>query len=631
MTARPPVPDLLGTSLSGLLSFQRAMATTSHNVANVATEGFSRQRTELAPLPGQARDGGHVGAGVGVRGVERVRDQFVDARLREAIVDDGRARMHAELAGRLDALLGARESGLGPALSGFYAAVQDVADDPAGATPRRLLLGEARSLAERFAFLDARIQGLGVEMNERLEVAVAGVNALAGDIARLNRDIAIASGSGAAPNDLLDQRAQRVDALAALVGVRSVEQDNGALDVFSASGQALVVGTLAQRWQVVADPGDPSRLQVADATGGRISDKLSGGEIGGLLDFRRESLAPARNELGRLAVVLAGAVNAQHRAGMDANGALGEDLFGLPAPALVPDARNAGSASPGAAVIDATALTTSDYRLEYDGALWSLTRLADGAAVSGAGPLTLDGLEVSPGPGAAAGDRFLVRPAGGAAAALEVRIGDPDRVAAAAPVRAHGELANGGDAVLAPPAVSDAADGALLHEVALVFRDPPSSFDVLDLTAGTTLAAGVAYVPGTAIAFNGWSTRLDGEPGAGDRFRVEPNAGGIGDNRNALALGALQAGALVEGRFSVEEGYAAFVGGAGVAARSANLDAGARAQLLDDARLAREGISGVNLDEEAVDLTRYQQAYQAMARVMETANDLFDTLLAAVR
>ncbi len=626
------MPSILNNSVSGLLTFKRSLATTSHNIANSATEGYSRQRAELAARPGQAYGYGYVGAGVQTVGIERVRDQFIETRLRDALTDDGRTRMYAELAGRLDNLLAGEQSGLAPALSAFFNAAQDVANDPSSATPRQLLLAEAATLVDRFHFMHAEIDGVRSEMNSRLQAMVADVNALSDDIARINRDVVTALGeAGGPPNDLLDQRDQRINQLAALVGVRTVEQDNGALNVFTTSGQALVVNLTAQRWQTVPDPEDPSLLQVADAVGGIVSDKLSGGELGGLLDFRREGLAQARNELGRVATVLADTVNAQHRLGMDADGALGGDLFTGPATTVLPASSNGGSATVTATVTASTALTTSDYRLDFDGASYTLTRLTDGASVSGAGPLAMDGLQVTIGPGAAAGDRFLVKPVAAGAGLISLALSDPDRVAAAGPVRGIAALANAGDGTQTQPAVVDITDPALLDRVDLVFNNPPTTFDVVDVGSGTTLAAGVAYTPGAAVSYNGWTTAIGGSPAAGDSFRIEANLGGTADNRNALALAGLQTSRLVEGKLSYEQAYSAMVGRAGSNARSAQFNAEAREQILTDARFARESVSGVNLDEEAADLMRYQEAYQAMAQMINTSNTLFETLLAAVR
>ncbi|MFT5446374.1 MAG: flagellar hook-associated protein 1 FlgK [Gammaproteobacteria bacterium] len=626
------MPSILNTSLSGLLTFQRSMATTSHNISNVNTPGYSRQNNVLSAQHGQGYTYGFVGNGVKTETIERIRDNFIESRLRGAITDDGRTRMYAELAGQIDSLLAGEQTGLGPAVSDFFATIQNLANDPSSTTSRQLMLSQASVLVDRFHFMDGELASVSSQMNSRLNSLVTNVNALADDIASINNDIVTADSAGdEPPNDLLDLREQRINQLSALVGVTTLTQENGAVNVFSSSGQALVINITAQAWQTSTDPADPSQLQVADATGAVISDKLSGGELGGLFDFRREALGTARNELGRIATVMADALNAQHRLGLDANGNLGQDLFVLAAPQTNPHRANTGTASASAVITDTTQLSTSDYRVDYDGATFTMTRLSDGVNVSGPGPLVLDGLQVSMSAGVLAGDRFLVKPVLNGAASIGLAFSDLDLIATAGPVRASSGAANTSDAPVAQPAVLDATDPALSNTVSIVFNTPATTFDVFDVTAGTTLVAGVVYTADAAISFNGWTTHITGVPVAGDSFRIEANVGGSGDNRNALALGALQTNPSVGGSMSFQQAYSTFVGRAGVTARSAQLNADARDQLLADATNARETVSGVNLDEEAIALTRHQQAYQAMARMVETSNSLFDTILAAVR
>jgi flagellar hook-associated protein 1 FlgK len=625
--------NILNTSLSGLLTFQRSMASTAHNISNVNTPGYSRQSTKLSAQDGQGFAFGFVGQGVRVDSVERARDDFIETRLRGAIADDGRTRMFAELTGQLDNLLASEQSGLGPAVGDFFSATQDLANDPSSTTSRQLMLSQASVLVDRFHFMDSELEGLGTQMNEHTVALVSEINALANDIARVNNDIAssISEAGGAPPNDQLDLRDERINELAALIGLTTLSQDNGAINVFTSSGQALVIDVTAQVWRVSPDPGDLATLQVLDSTGATISPKLSGGELGGLLDFRRETLNSARNELGRIAIVLADTFNTQHRLGLDANGNLGQDFFVETPPQAIAHLANTGSAVVSAVITDSTQLSTSDYRVNFDGTNFTMARLSDGVSVTGGGPLSLDGVQISIGAGAVAGDRFLVKAVTRGAESFALAFADLDLIAAAGPVRAQSIVGNVGVGVIAQPEVTNATSPFLSDTVDIVFNTPASTFDVIDVTTATTLAAGVNYSAGTVINANGWTTSITGQPVAGDRFRIEANLGGIGDNRNALALAGLQTAALVENDKSYQQAYSTFVGSAGVAARTARLNADARDQLLTDVRFSRESISGVNLDEEAVDLTRYQQAYQAMARMVETSNVLFDTILAAVR
>ncbi len=628
--------NTLNIGSSGLLTFQRSLATVSHNISNANTPGYTRQNTQLSAIPGQSLGNAYIGRGVGISGVTQIRDQFVEQRLREAITDSSRSELFLRFSEQINNLLGQRESGLAPALQEFFDATHGVSADPTSTTARQLLLTQGQALVDRFQFLDSQLQNLMRDSNRELEVQVAQINAIAGDIARINRDIVNAQGvaRGNAPNDLLDQRNTRINDLAALVSIDPVPQDNGAINVFTGNGQPLVINMSARTLSTATDPLNQNMLQVtarAGATTVEISNQLNGGAIGGLLDFRRDALLSTRDELGRIAVVLADSFNAQHRKGMDINGALGQDFFSVPPAQSFANRNNTGVAALSVSYTNTANLQATDYRLDYDGLAFTLTRSSDGVSVTGPGPLTLDGFQVAISAGAVAGDSFLIRPVARGAQLLGLNLKDPNMLASAAPVRAGAQSGNLGSAGIEQPQVDDVSNPALRDAVDIIFQNPPSTFDVVDVATSTVLAAGVAYGNGQTFSYNGWSTRIAGSPEVGDVFRIEDNSGGTADNRNALALADLQGAVTVAGNLSYGDAYSNLVGQVGIATRSAQLNAGARGALLDSAMTARDQVSGVNLDEEAIDLIRFQQAYQAMAQVISTSNSLFDTLLASFR
>ncbi len=630
------MPSLLQTGLSGLIAFQRTLSTTSHNIANAHTTGYTRQRTDLVPLEGQAFGNGYFGRGVGVSDVVQMRDKFVEQRLQDAITDSSRSDLFMKLSEQINNLLGQPDSGLAPALQEFFNGLHDVSTDPSSATMRQLLLSQSQTLVDRFQFLDGQLRSIMRNSNRELEIQVADVNAIAGDIARLNRDIVNAQGADGRnmPNDLIDQRSNRINELAAFVSVSVVAQDNGAINVFVGNGQQLVVNTTAQTLGTRADTMDSDLLQVtstAGATTVQVSDQLNGGAMGALLDFRRDSLIPTRNELGRIAMVVGDSFNTQHRKGMDASGSAGIDFFTLPPPQIIADLNNVATATPTVTITDSASLLAADYRLDYDGATFTLTRSTDGASVSGPGPLSMDGLQVAIGGVAAAGDSFLIRPVARGAELFGLAIKDPDLVAAAVPVQSNARSGNLGNALAAQPAIQVATNPALRDNVDIIFNNPPTNFDVVDVATSTVIAAGVSYVNGQTFSYNGWSTSISGSPVGGDVFSIGDNTGGTADNRNALLLAGLQGTVTVAGNLNYGEAYSNLVGRVGIETRSAQLNSDARSVLLDSAMAARDEVSGVNLDEEAIDLTRYQQAYQAMAQVINTSNALFDTLITAIR
>jgi flagellar hook-associated protein 1 FlgK len=424
------------------------------------------------------------------------------------------------------------------------------------------------------------------------------------------------------------------------VGAKAIDQGNGGYSVFIGSGQALVAGSTAFKLDTVPSPLDPARLQIAYTSGSASipvkESSLSGGKLSGLLQFRNEAIDAARNGLGRVAIGLAGTFNEQHRLGQDIQGNPGSDFFTMPSPTVQASSKNVGTAIVGAQTVSYGALGVSDYRLRFDGANYSLSRLMNG--VEGpvqtftAFPQTIDGISLSLASGAmAAGDEFLVRPTASGASQLGIAIQDTSLIAAAAPIRTESSLANtgtgriSGGTVDAPPPPSP----NLKQPVTITFTSS-TTFDISG--TGTGNPSGVTFTPGSPISYNGWTVQITGSPKAGDIFSVGPNANGSADNRNALLLGALQtSNSLAGGTASYQSAYGQTVSLIGNKTRELEVTSKAQAALLSQTQALQQSESGVNLDEEAANLLRYQQAYQAASKVIQTAGEMFEALLAATR
>jgi flagellar hook-associated protein 1 FlgK len=620
--------DMFSSGVSGLLAFQNALTTTSHNITNAATEGYSRQRVELGTRPAERQGDFYLGTGVDTQTVRRSYDQLLTDQLRNTGSAAAQMDTYATLAARLDSLLGAGGTSISPLLTQFFNDIEQLAENPSGMPERQVVLTDAELLADRFHTLDARLDDLQTEVNQQITRDVTEINRLSATLADLNGQIALAQSraNGAPPNDLLDARDEALRQLGEKVAIQTVPQDNGAVNVFVGSGQALVVGQTAMSLTPVANAYDPARLEIAygSATGPVVSNQLSGGSLGGALAFRHETLDPARNSLGRLALGMAETVNAQHRLGQDLDGQLGEDLFQVGAPVILPHRGNAGSATLTASITQAGALTLADYEARYDGSQWQITRLSDGTQTSGSLPLALDGFTLDLTGTPAAGDRFLIQPTAGAAGSLTVALDDPRQLAAASPLRTSAALTNTGTGRIDPGVVLDATDPALTTPVTIEFLTPT--------TYAINGSGSHAYSAGAAITLNGWQLRIDGAPQAGDQFTIAPNTDGVGDNRNALALAGLSSQSLLEGgSVTYGESYERLVGEVANRSRQASLGRDTQRLLAEQARAARDSVAGVNLDEEAAQLLRFQQAYQAAAQVIAASDTLFQTLLDALR
>ncbi|MBV1930002.1 MAG: flagellar hook-associated protein FlgK, partial [Gammaproteobacteria bacterium] len=372
-----------------------------------------------------------------------------------------------------------------------------------------------------------------------------------------------------------------------------------------------------------------------------ISNQISGGELQGALDFRARILDPARAELGRLAVGMSDLVNAQHQLGIDLNGQLGGNFFTPLGPTTIASSGNTGAATVSLVVNNVTDLEATDYLLVYDGAQWGLTRTSDGAFSGGAGPFALDGITVSIAGGApAAGDTFLLRPVYGSAGSFGLELGAAERFAAGAPVVSSFAFSNSGSAEVAEVAVSSTTGLPLAANISLTFNPNAlgagvPGYDVLG-GPGVPIAFDPATESGgktfTFAASGGLSFTLSGIPDTGDVITLSANTGAPGDNRNALLLGGMQTQRLLDGSTATfGETYSGMIGGVGVATRQAQANLQAEDSLMENAIAARERVSGVNLEQEAAELVRLQQAYQAAAQLVAITDTLFQTLLGATR
>ena len=626
------MPSILGNGTSALLAFQRAMATTSHNIANATVDGFTRQRVELANRAGDGLRQGYIGAGVVVGGINRLSDSLVTNRLLDSRGEVGRLELLNGYAARIDALFTDATTGLARPFSAFFDAAQGVAAEPASQAARTAMLGAAEALVSRFDLLQQGLETIDNEIDARLTGGADEVNRLATEIARLNVEISRSGAENASP-DLLDQRDRLVAQIAGLTGVSTLPQDDGALNVFTAGGQPIVIGATASRFITTPDDFRPDRTVLAlQTTSGtvRLGPGSVAGELGGALSARAELVDAGRAELGRIAASLAELVNGQSAAGLDLNGNVGTDFFALPAPIALANRSNTGTASFAIDRVDVGALDGVPLEFRFDGANWTARRSDTGANVplSGLGtpasPFLVNGLSVVVSGAAAANDRFLVEPTSTAGGNIAVAINDPNRIAAASRIRPGADLTNLGQGRVVSLAVLDPANPALAAPATIQFLTPTS----FSLNGGPAQA----YTPGANIDANGWRLVLDGLPRAGDTFRVGANTSSSSDNTNMRAWAALDdARALGGGANSLNDALVAQTTRIGSAARESGFSLDSQKSIDQSLVQQRESLSGVNLDEEAADLLRFQQAYQAAAQVISIADNVFQTFLAAVR
>ncbi|MGG7054080.1 flagellar hook-associated protein FlgK [Nitrosomonas sp. ANs5] len=622
--------------ISGLRSAQSGLLTASHNISNANTPGYNRQQivqNTNNPLP---RSSGFVGQGVQVTTVQRIYSQFLTSQALQVQTQSSQLSSYYNEIKQIDNLLADTSSGLSPAMQNFFSAAQDVATNPTSIPSRQALLSHAQILVGRLQEMDQHFSEMRDGVNKQLTSNVEEINVLATQIAKLNINIQTAEGvaGGQPANDLRDQRDLLLRELSQFIKVDVVRQDNGHYNVFVGSGQALVVGDRTMTLKTVVAPDDAQRLTVALDMGNKTillpEHQLQGGSLGGLFAFREETLDTTQNTLGLIALGLAQTFNDQHRLGQDLHGFLGGDFFHIPEPGVQAASGNDPASSVTVAVSNVGDLTASDYRFEFDDTNYTLTRLSDNFSVSTAvapgvaTPLTLDGLSITAA-SMNADEHFLIQPTRQAAQGIGVAIQDPARIAAAAPIRTEADIANAGTATISAGRVDPLPlDLNLQETVTITFQSP----GIFNLTGDGLPADDQTYKSGEDISFNGWTVQIDGEPAAGDTFVIRANTNGVADNRNALLLAGLQTqNSLLNETASFQSTYASLVSQVGSKTRELEVMNRAQTNMLAQVDQSIQSLSGVNLEEEAANLLRYQQAFQAASKVIEISNSLFDTLL----
>ena len=552
--------NLYKTALGGLNAAQAGLATTSHNINNATTVGYNRQRVMVSTAGAQATSNGYIGRGVQVDTVVRSYDSFLYKQLVGAQGSGAQLQAQLDQVSQVNNLFADRTVGIAPGLNNFFTSMNAVASKPSDPAARADLLGKANSLATQIRSAYTEMQNQREGLNTQITTTVEQVNSYLARIDDLNTQISLASGKagGSPPNDLLDQRDQAVMELNQLIGITTYEQGDKISISLASGGQALLSGGSIYPLQAVPSTKDAGRMVLAytlPAGAGKTvavelnDSEITGGKLGGLLQFRASSLDVMQNQLGQMAVGLALSFNEQHRAGKDQNGNVGEDFFKIGSPSAVPNTQNKSNAQISGQFGTVANINAKDYEISFDGTNYQVVRMPEGARVyngpaTGTPPnATLDldaemGVTLTIDAPPQAGDKWSLSPTRDAARDIDVLIRDPEKIAAA-----------------------------------------------------------------------------DME-------------GGDSNGKNALKLAQLEnAKVLGHGTMSTTDMFAQVVNTVGVQTAQVKAAATAQVNLIKQTTAAQQAVSGVNLNEEYVSLSLYQEQYQASARIIDVASTIFDTLL----
>ncbi len=656
--------SMFSIGLSGLNAAQNALNTSSNNISNVYTPGYNRELAQLGE--------GRVGGGVRVNDIERQFNTYVADQLNSAKTQSSALNTYNNQISQIDNLLADREAGLAPLMQGFFSSLEDLAASPSDPAARQGVLGQANTLSSQFRSFDGYLQDMQGNINSQIKDEVTQINNTTEQIAGLNKEIALARArTGEAPNSLLNQRDHMVSELNERMDLRLNVQDGKTYNISLPNGQPLVTGTDSFQLEAMQADYDPQRTVVGYRDGGGNlvqldESSITGGALGGLMTFRSETLDKTQNQIGQLAVSLSTAFNEQHKQGVDLNGDQGEDFFAVRAPQAYGHEGNSDPDLLTSAEFDPETvdkLRATDYTVSFDAALNPIvTRNDNGEVLNGTDSEDADFVDTSGWPGTGkgeitfggvtlsfnsanpveVGDRFETQPVRRAGAGMEVNIADVDKIAAGdagfddegvSPLKSFKST---GDLDVSDLSVSSAAfadnkkyqfevdsDGMLTVTPEANITVNGEAFDLSEeLPKDDPLVINVVI--------DGISFTIDELPEVDETATLTVSQkiiSATGDNRNALALQNLQAESIVGASATVSGAYASMVSDVGNRTNITEVNLDARQGLTDQLRAVQQSESGVNLDEEAANLIRYQQYYQANARVIDTAGTLMDTIL----
>lgn len=618
------------------------LQSTGNNIANANVKGYSRQSAQLATSSAEYTRSGYLGRGVTVTTIARASNMFMS----QQVVATGSAAA-ADAARRdrlsqLEKVFAGGSAGIGQAATQVFNAFADLAASPTDLAARQAVLARLEDFASLARSTSTQIESLQGSVSHDVVGAVQEVNALTGSLAKLNVSIQKANAEGHSPNDLLDQRDQLIQRLGEKLQLQVYVAADDTASLFVGSGQSLVVGGAAYRMLTAPDVNDPTRVRMSIDQGGLTADMtiqdVGDGQIGGLLDFQGQALADARNRLGQLVTGLASALNRQQGLGLDLQGQAGSALYSFSGPQAVPATSNAQDASGhylatlSLAITNPAHLQASDYSLVPDPASagqYVVTRLSDGQVFKPvADGQEIDGFAITIGPTPpAVGESFRLKPVSASAADLTLLLKSPRGVAAANPVTALALATNTGSASVRAVEIN-AAPAAGYQPLTVNFIDDLGGYEIRD-AAHARLASG-NFVAGQAIVFDGIALQLAGLARNGDQVRIDPTTHAAASNGNALRFDNLATLGLIDG-VTVADAHANTLSALGSQLQGANAAADTSQAVAGRAAADLSGVVGVNLDEEAARLIQYQQAYQASAKVLQSAQSLLDTILSLSR
>ena len=326
--------DLVGVASNAVAAYQRALSTVSNNIANVATDGYSRQAVVLQANPVAKTGNVYMGTGVMVDRIQRQYDAFAEANLRNSSSDLASQEPMVNYANRVIDVMGGQTMGLTSALDQFFASARSLSADPASSVARSSFVRDAQGLTARFGQLSSQLDLVQEETTQAVSSSVGQMNTIIKQLADVNTQLSAHRTASAQPAALLDQRDQLLKDLADFAHVNTRFNENGSVLVSlgpSVTKDIVVDGDKAYSIAANFNTAAPEKVSLVLDPYGKASSlsSISSGTLAGLMTFREQVLGSTRAALDNLASTMVREVNAVHQQGVDGYGEAAGALFSI--------------------------------------------------------------------------------------------------------------------------------------------------------------------------------------------------------------------------------------------------------------------------------------------------------------
>jgi flagellar hook-associated protein 1 FlgK len=550
--------NIFNIAREALYANQAGIQVTGNNIANVNTPGYARQRVVLEQAAPVTTGYGLVGSGVRIEGVTNIRDAYLDNQILKQRQTLGQYTALNDMMEQIELIFNESVGlGMSEAISNFFNAFSDLANNPQGIAERESVKQMGLSLVSNFAQTDANLRQLRSDCNDRIRAEALEINEIIDEIAELNGLINSAEATGDRANDYRDQRSVLLDKLAEKIDISFLENEDNQAFVFLSTGKSLVVGSDSYNLRMVTNANNSGyydvELDIGSGTYGNITSEISDGNLAGLVEMRDTYVVNTMDKLDQLAAAIINEVNILHTMGYGLDASTGINFFDPLNLTVQEDSDNTGSGVISSVSIDQSAINRDNFEIRFtDSSTFTIYNVTDGVAVSSGNSyvsgnnITFEGITVSISGSVDSGDVFIIRSASNAAR---------------------------------------------------------------DISINSTIANNVEKIAA-----------------------AQDSSSLPGDNTNALAIAALQDTLTLLNDTSTFEDYmASIVSDIGIQASTTSFSKEQKEAMVIQLENRREQISGVSLDEEAINLIKFQSGYEAAAKLIVTVDEMLDILVNLVR